>query len=373
MTDADEPLKEGADLPYQRLAAALADDRPAKARNILNRIIGRRGFDGERLNEIDGLLIRHGCAHLLKDALLEAATSGHLPEEVLPELESYAERHGFLDAWHQAIANTAASAAPMTANAPSFEERVRQRARTVGLDERIADKLFSLRQRQDMTREEWEEKLRFAKAIEAITDEAGFTSDELDALFAPETKDAISRLTQDGRSRVFIIGHVGFTAARNHFIRRYLPKSIPFRTKHDRPPYVWEEGDGRTALFACLKALSAGTSIVLAADGPVGEVRSPITVAGCPATIATGGAFLAHESKASAIWLNIIWKDGVFAAVLEPGPDPLPKERLKDYQARFVGFYERMLNEYFSGDPSSIVIRNRWRAAFLGRTPRGED
>ena len=325
----------------QRLALALAAGKLARTRQILTRIASSPPFMERHRADVEGLLRQHGQTAMLEDILSEAAG-----EETL-------------------TGQPAASAAPAperSAAAPApFMALVQRKARELDLDSQLVDRLFPYRQQQDMTLEEWMEGFRFAAALEALTDDGTFPSRDMAAMFHPATADTMARLTEDGKARLYVIGHVGFTAARNHFIRAYLKNSIPFRRQLDKPPYVWAKDDGRTALFSCLRALTAGTSVILAADGPVGDIRAPIKVIGCDTSMATGGVFLAHESKVEVVWLNIVHDNGTFAVELEKAPEPLPRERLKDYQVRFVAFYESMLNRYFTGAPSNIVMRNRWR------------
>ena len=103
----------------------------------------------------------------------------------------------------------------------------------------------------------------------------------------------------------------------------------------------------------------------------MGTLRSAVEVAGSEAAISTGAVFLAHETRLEVFWLNIEFTDGCFVPVLVKAPQALPKEKLKDYQLRFVNFYQDMLNRYFTGDPANLVIRNNWKVAFLGRPARG--
>lgn len=363
-------------LLLRRLETALAIGKLAKARNILQRICSRPGYAARHFSEIEAVLRKHDELALLDDTLLENSSLVEHTGKSTSQIENIAEHPGALEAWREAAGSrpeTSSTKTKLAAAPVSFIDRVRQKAGELVPDGRIVDRLFERRRQHDMARDQWVEDFRFATALETLTKNGNFTAGDMNAMFSAGTKQTITSLTRDGRSRLYVIGHVGFTTARNHFIKTYLKNSIPFRRKLDRPPYVWDQDDGRTALFVCLRALSSGTSVILAPDGPVGEIRAPIQVAGCQTSMATGGIFLAHETKADVIWLNIVYRNEKFVAVLEKAPVPLPKERLKDYQIRFVAFYEHMLNQYFTGEAASIVMRNRWQSAFLGRPSQGED
>ncbi len=371
-------LQSGVDPHFllHRLETALANGKLANARNILDRMCGSPGYAGRHFREIEAVLRKNDQLALLNDALRETSSLAGLTGKSAGQIEDIAEHPGVREAWREAVKSrpeTSSAKTKLAAAPVSFIDQVRQKAGKLVLDNRIVDILFERRRHHDMARDQWVEDFRFATALETLTNDGNFPAGDLNAMFSAGTRETITSLTRDGRSRLYVIGHVGFTAARNHFIRTYLKNSIAFRRKRDRPPYVWDLDDGRTALFACLRALSSGTSVIMALDGPVGEIRAPIRVAGCQASIATGGIFLAHETRADVWWLNIVYRNEKFVAVLEKAPEPSPKERLKDYQIRFVAFYEHMLNQYFTGEAASIVVRNNWRSAFLGSPSRGED
>ncbi|WP_373502104.1 hypothetical protein [Aestuariivirga sp.] len=360
----------------RRLSLTLAAGEPEMMRQVLTRVCTSPAYMGRHFAAVEELVREHGQVPLLKELLLEAADQEMLTGKPAAQVEDFARREGFLDALR--IAARPEAAAPpepeSIAVAPApFMDRVQRKASAMHIEYRLVDRLFPYCRHQDLTIADWMEGFRFAAALEALTDDEAFPAHDMAELFHPSTEEMMARLTEDGRARLYVIAHAGFTAARNHLFRTYLKNSIPFRRQLDKPPYVWAKDDGRTALFSCLRALTSGTSVILAADGPVGDIRAPIQVIGCDASMATGGAFLAHESKVDVVWLNIAQQHGRFMVELERAPATLPKERLKDYQVRFAAFYESMLNRYFTGAPSNIVMRNRWRSAFLGDPIEDED
>ena len=366
----------------RKLEKALAQGNIARTERFLGSICGHSALIAASLDDVERILGEHRQIELLEAAILNSLTAVEHPRRILRQLKDFARRHKFLDAFQQALTREqpldeeAAAAAPLGASTDGPETIAARAEHLVGqteVDARLVEVLFPHRRQPGMSREVWERGLRFAAALEALTDSRGVDSSEMAALFHRETRDTLRQVTGDNAVALFIIGHVGFTGARNYFIRKFLKNSIPFRPKLDRPPYVWEQDDGRTALFCCLRALSSGTSVVLAADGPMGDTRAPMQILDCNASMATGGAFLAHEAKVNVVWLNIEFRDGYFEATLVKAPLPQPTERLKDYQPRFVSFYETMLNQYFSGDPRSIVIRKKWRSIFLGRDIEEQD
>ena len=352
-----------------KLERALAQGNTAKTERFLGSICGRPALIAASLGDVERLLGEHGQLKLLEAAILNSLAAVEHTQRSLRQLEDFAIRHQFLDAFQQALAQETVIAEPpgtSTGEPATLLDRAERLTGRIEVDARLGEALFPHRRQPDMPREVWERGLRFAAALEALTISKDFGDLEMAALFHPDTRDRLRQITEDNAVALFVTGHFGFTRARNYFIREFLRNSIPFRRKLNRPPYVWEQNDGRTALFCCLRALSSGTSVILAADGPIGDIRAPMQILGCNASMATGGVFIAHEAKVNVIWLNIEFRDGYFEASLVKAPLPQPKERLKDYQVRFVRFYETMLNQYFSGDPRNIVIRHTWKRAFLG-------
>ena len=354
-----------------RLENALTETRVVKIERLLQSICGRPALLSRHFGEIEQLMRAHGRQAVLDAAVRKAIASGDIPEAMLKKFAgagSPARTDG--TSVFPPAAGNARPPADVWRNAGTIVERAWQLADEITIDPRLAEKLFTRTQMPNLTREVWERGFRFAAALESLTGDKGFRGEEMAALFHPETGTRL-RDANNQQPALYVIGHLGFSAARNYFIRKYLKNSIPFRPSLNRPPYVWELNDGRTALFCGLRALSAGLSIIVAPDGPMGTLRSAVDVAGSEAAISTGAVFLAHETRLEVFWLNIEFTDGCFVPVLVKAPQALPKEKLKDYQLRFVIFYQDMLNRYFTGDPANLVIRNRWKATFLGDAQQG--
>lgn len=353
-----------------RLSEALAERHSVRIERTLQLICSRPALLSRRFGEIEQLMLVHGKQAVLAAVIRKAIASGQVPQKIQNKIaEAGGPELGYGKTFFSAEDDNARPAGDISQHAGPIVDRAWQHTDEININTKLVEKLFACRQQTSMPRSDWEHRFRFAAALESLTDDYAFSDAEMAPLFHPDTGKRLQEVA-DRQAALYVIGHVGFTAARNYFIRKFLKNSIPFRPSLNRPPYVWEKNDGRTALFCGLRALSSGTSIVLAPDGSMGTLRSPVEVLGSEASISTGAIFLAHETKLAVIWLNVEFRNGCFVPILMKAPQALPKEKLKDYQLRFVNFYQDMLNQYFTGDPDNLVIRNRWKATFLGHAQR---
>jgi lauroyl/myristoyl acyltransferase len=122
--------------------------------------------------------------------------------------------------------------------------------------------------------------------------------------------------------------------------------------------------DTRASLFAGLKALLAKKILLLAPDGKQGSQNVTISVLGKETSMGHGAAFMAYESKCDIFWLAMTSDGNHFIPEMVAGPRRADAESFSDFQMRFVRFYEKMLNDSFSGDPGNLVPAPRWAKVF---------
>jgi hypothetical protein len=124
-----------------------------------------------------------------------------------------------------------------------------------------------------------------------------------------------------------------------------------------------------------LRTLLQKKAILISPDGRQGSQNSSrntsISVLGRTVPIGDGAAFLAYESRCATMWFTMNRNKGRFAPNLVPGPTREASESFEQFQGRFNAFYERMLNEFFCGDPRNLPISQSWLNVFCG--PEGDD
>ena len=213
----------------------------------------------------------------------------------------------------------------------------------------------------------WLSKVRTAYALEHIIRDTRISDGEISELLDPAAVEACKAQIDPDKGHLVVVAHAGFGYVRGVFIKHLLAKQLVLASRDVRDEAISVREDPHTALFIAIKSLLGGTSVTVAVDGKQGRCQNRIMVLGKPYFISDGGAFLAYESRCQTFWCEIKRVGERLQPQLKPGPQRADGEKYRDYKARFLSFYETMLNQFFTGNPESILLSQRWLQTFSGK------
>jgi lauroyl/myristoyl acyltransferase len=181
---------------------------------------------------------------------------------------------------------------------------------------------------------------------------------------------ALAQLNPSNGALVLLC-HAGFSTARFSFLKGHVDNLVYMASTSLSKPRgagmsdrISINADARAGLFAGLKALMGKKVVLLSPDGKQGSQKCSISVLGKQTRIGDGAAFLAYESKCDTFWFSMNRSKDRFVPVMIRGPARLGSESFPTFEIRFVRFYEKMLNDFFSGDPRNLLMAPRWAKTF---------
>jgi hypothetical protein len=226
------------------------------------------------------------------------------------------------------------------------------------------DTMFERRRDKSLDRDAWDREVRMAYAVQHIIADAKIAGP---GLVSAVDKDA-ARDCQAGidtsRGALLLLCHASFAAARLSFIDVAYPDSAYMASSEADARRIAAHVDPRAALFAGLKALMQKKVLLLAPDGKQGALTSSINVFGKTVMIGDGAAFLAYESRCAVYFYAMNRSAKAFVPTVVAGPVRASGEKFAAYRERFLAFYEKMLNDFFAGDPRNLVLTPQWLKIF---------
>lgn len=230
----------------------------------------------------------------------------------------------------------------------------------IAIDETTLDFLYRHSRWSPSSRKEWEKSIRTACSVDRIVrDVRGYLPDSL----IEGEADAFNRLKSD-TGTLLLTFHGAFVLV----ARRLFSKNLERGRAH-----VFGRGgsittrDVRGALFAALRSLQDGGVLLMASDGPDGKITGTLNVLGAAAPAGEGAAYLAYATNCNTGWYTVVRRGDKFVPVVEPGPKKNTGESFGDFKERLHGFYAGKIEEIFTGDPGSMVLRPGWSRVFHAR------
>ena len=239
----------------------------------------------------------------------------------------------------------------------------------IELDPRGIDHLFAHSRARSDSRAAWEGEIRTAYAAQHLLVNSHFPPAAQLALIDPDARYEALRRMNSPRGALVLVCHAGFSAVRINFIDREVENCVYMASSDKDPKRIPVHLDSRSALFAGLKALMQKKVLLLAPDGKQGALNARITVLGREFLIGDGAAFLAYESRCDTLWYSMHRTEDRFVPYVVPGPVREGRESFPEYRTRLIAFYEKMLNDFFSGDPRNLVLTPRWLTTFTEHQP----
>jgi lauroyl/myristoyl acyltransferase len=115
--------------------------------------------------------------------------------------------------------------------------------------------------------------------------------------------------------------------------------------------------DPRAALFAAMRLLLGGKSLLMAPDGRKGNRDQFGELTGKSVRTANGAALLAFETRCFCAWLNIVPEGRRLVPMVVEAPKPQKGERFEDFAERWTAFYWSQVEALLTGDPDRISLR----------------
>jgi hypothetical protein len=250
----------------------------------------------------------------------------------------------------------------------NFIETARVLSNRIDINPTALGVLYASSHQPQACREDWEGEIRTAFSVQHLIADTRVLKDSDDDLIDPAAKERALRDLDTSRGLLFLLCHAGYTHVLFRFVDREIPNSVYLASSSKRIPIHL---DPRGSLFAGLKALLQKKVVVITPDGQQGSRNCDISVLGRKVPIGDGAAFLAYESRCATMWATMNRNGDRFVPNLVSGPVRDSAESFEQFQGRFNAFYERMLNEFFCGDPQNLLIGQRWLNVFCG--PEGDD
>ncbi len=241
----------------------------------------------------------------------------------------------------------------------------------IEVDEDALTWVFKQRDDDSIDWAAWLSKVRTAYALDYLIRDIRISDGEIIELLDPAAVEACKAQIDADRGQVVVVAHAGFGYVRGVFIKHLLAKQVVLASRDVRDGAISVREDPHTALFIAIKSLLGGTSVTVAVDGKQGRCQNQIMVLGKPYFVSDGGAFLAYESRCQTFWCEIRRVGERLQPQLKPGPQRADGEKYRDYKVRFLTFYETMLNQFFTGNPESILLSQRWLHVFSRKVATG--
>lgn len=244
-------------------------------------------------------------------------------------------------------------------------------ASRVILGQRMLEWLYQHRRDRTQSQPAWEQSIKTAYALQHLIRDAKITeADQMGLVDAAAGNTVLARLNPT-RGTLLLLFHVGFSTVSINFLKRHIEGIVLMasgdgaedRGEQEQDRLVADK-DPRVALFAAMKALLKNRVVIVSPDGGQGTQRTEISVLGEPAFVAEGAALLAYEAKCDTFWFSMNRGEDRFVPTLIAGPCRLGAESFPEFQRRLVGFYEKMLNDAFAGDPRNLPLRFPWLSYF---------
>lgn len=239
--------------------------------------------------------------------------------------------------------------------------KAEQIANNISIDAALLDFLYQRSRWQPMPRGEWERCVKVACAIDRllITEFRTLPRKRLASLVDEKAKQDFETFLSP-KGMLLLTFHGAFVkVARRLFIDKQKQRSDLGSGGN-----INSQRDQRGALFAALRALQSGQSLVISPDGPEGKLSAVLDVFGRPSPAGEGAAFLAAASGCKTAWYTVCRTEDRFVPVFEEGPTRTKDETHQQFGNRLHRFYSTKIEGVFTGDPRNIVLRNRWTRYF---------
>lgn len=240
----------------------------------------------------------------------------------------------------------------------------------------MLDRLHTRTRHPDISRPEWERRVRTAFAIDHVTkDFLGMSSpDVANWLGAKEgavgsmKRQIDETLASTDRSKGVVVAtfHGGFSRLNIALFQHLFPDGVTVlgglskAKSSDVERYIRVVGNERGALFQALRAVQDGKALWIGADAPFGNSKHSIEVAGAKVPVADGAPFVAFETRCPTLWLATVRTDFGFSVVSTLGPVRTAGEKYQAFKDRWFSFYRTCIEEFLTGDPRNLALRPHW-------------
>lgn len=240
----------------------------------------------------------------------------------------------------------------------------------------LLDRLYARTRHPDISRPEWERRVRTAFAIDHVTkDFLGMTSPDV-ANWLGARQGAIESIRRQvdetladvDRSKGVVVAtfHGGFSRLNITLFQHLFPNSVTVlgglskAKSSDVGRYIRVVGNERGSLFQALRAVQDGKALWIGADAPFGNSKHSIEVIGAKVPVADGAPFVAFETRCPTLWLATVRTDFGFSVVSTLGPVRAAGEKYQAFKDRWFSFYRTCIEEFLTGDPRNLALRPHW-------------
>lgn len=230
------------------------------------------------------------------------------------------------------------------------------------IDPPLMTALHAMRTDVQRPRGSWNAALREAFALDHLihdTLDAGLPIDAAEFLEAGAIRDLAA--SAGAEPALILIFHGGFIP----MLKLVYELAFPTGYRLQSTPaldarQISTRTDRSAALFAALRAMRDGHSLMMAPDYWIGESDLSIEIAGQRHAVAAGAPFLAYETGCRVWWFDLARAGARFRPRLTEMIRRSPGEAFERFSARFYEAYSAMIDGVLRGPPENIVLRHRW-------------
>jgi hypothetical protein len=234
----------------------------------------------------------------------------------------------------------------------------------IRFDQRALKFLFAHRRNKSVSWDDWSLEVKRSRAIEHLFRDQEIPQEVKHSLLDESYKKDDILNFDESKGKLVLLHHGGYASTRVALFDILFPEAVFFTNQKSLDLRIEIGEDGSKGLFEGLKVLMKSGMLVVSPDGKRGLDGEQISVLGEPFNIKDGAALFAFESRCQTIWYAMSRKGRTFVPILRKGPEVHEGEDFATFKKRMAGFYESCLNEYFTGDPETLVYTSQWTKFF---------
>lgn len=251
---------------------------------------------------------------------------------------------------------------------PNLIERASELAERIKLPQSALDYLYRHSQWPCASQTAWEKDVKTACAIGSMMRGLDQSMHQREFSRIADGVDLSGRLPAEPGGTLLLTIHGGFTVMARWLFRTAIQDGLLLGKggirSGDGRKLVQRNGHYGDILFAALRHIQGGGTLLLAPDGLQGKRTESIDVLGRGMRLGDGATFIAHTTGCATVWYNLVRKGDYFSPVLEHGPRREERESFNEFQNRLYSFLKQKIEDIFVGDPRNIAVTSRWGQLF---------
>ncbi|HEY1710981.1 MAG TPA: hypothetical protein VGG10_22140 [Rhizomicrobium sp.] len=230
------------------------------------------------------------------------------------------------------------------------------------LDPALLDHLYRHRRDTSLPRAEWERRVKTACCVGHITWDRPACVNAKRTMRYGDLIDAQARAAAFGaidqsKGVLLVTFHGAMTGLNRKLFNEVFENRATLENAETSSEQSISTRDSRAALFAAMRLLLGGKSVLTAPDGRKGNREQFGELTGKSMKMANGTALLAFETGCFCAWFNIVVQGRRLVPMVVEAPRPQKGERFESFAERWTAFYWSQIEDLLTGDPGGISLR----------------